>query len=169
MQESVADNAAAVFLFSSDHVLEKNASRFHEMPLTRSRFGFDSFEDEVGGVNLAMRMWIRNADGLAFVFKNQHVLDLGPCAELPVLVLPNFKQVFDRVRLELCKRLSPLILVLRHYHADKLHHPVVLVEHALGPAQPDPFGAILAGEGRARHSVGVCPYLDPLHFRRPLQ
>ena len=72
-------------------------------------------------------------------------------------------------RLQFCKRFFPLVLVLSHYHVDELHYPIVLVEHALSPAKPDPFRAVLASKGCAFHSVGICPYLNALHFRGPLQ
>ena len=41
-----------------------------------ARLGLDGFENEVGGVNLAVRVRVGDADGFAFVFKNQHVVDL---------------------------------------------------------------------------------------------
>ena len=85
---------------SPDHVLEKNASRFCQMALAGARFGLDGLEDKVCRVNLAVRMRIGNAHRFAFVFKDQHVLDLFARAELPILFLPNFEQIFDLARLE---------------------------------------------------------------------
>ena len=66
------------------------------MVLTRPRFGFDRFEDKVRGVNLAVRVRIRNANCLAFVFKDQHMVDLFASAQLAILFLPYSEEGFDR-------------------------------------------------------------------------
>src|SRR5688572_27529529 len=70
------------------------------MALPRSRFGLNSFENEVGSVNLTMRMRVRHAHCFALVLENQYVIDLGSSAEFAILVLPNFQQSFDRVWFE---------------------------------------------------------------------
>src|SRR5262245_49922521 len=65
------------------------------MSLRGSRFGLDGLEDEIGRVNLAMRMRIGNAYNLAFVFEYQDVIYLFMRAEFDVLLLPGAHQVDD--------------------------------------------------------------------------
>src|SRR5882762_7358660 len=70
-----ADDPPAVLLFGGDDVLKKSMSGVCEMALTDARFGLDGFENKVRGVNLTVRMRIRNADHLALVFKDQNMVD----------------------------------------------------------------------------------------------
>ena len=100
----LADDASTVFFFSADDILKKNAARFREMALAGPRFSLNRLEDEVCRVDLAMRVRIGNAYGFAFVFEDQHVLDLFFRDSVRrYCSLPNTKQVFDFARLEFCK------------------------------------------------------------------
>src|SRR5262249_32419714 len=99
----LADDTATVFLLSANHVLKKYATGFCEMMLARPRFSLDCFENEVGRVDLTVWVWIRNTHCFAFVFKNQYMIDLFASAQLSILFLPHFQQVFDRVGLQFSK------------------------------------------------------------------
>src|SRR4029079_4493936 len=99
----LADYTTTVFLLGANHILEEYATRFCMMMLTRTCFSLNRLEDEVGGVDLTMRVLIRNADCFPFVFKDQHVVDLFASTKLSILILPHFQQVFDRARLEFSK------------------------------------------------------------------
>src|ERR1041384_1742053 len=110
----LADDAASVFLLSANHILKKYATGFCMMMPARTRFSLDRFEDEVGGVDLAVRVWVRNAHCFAFVFKDQDVIDLFASAKFSILVLPHFQQIFDRTRLELCQCEAVMRAVANH-------------------------------------------------------
>ena len=62
------------------------------MPPTNVDFIRDRLEGEVGGVDLAMGMGIRDADDLTLVFKDEDVLHFGPVAKLAILLLPTFEE-----------------------------------------------------------------------------
>src|SRR4051794_31151384 len=74
------------------------------MSLRDSGLGLDVLEDEVGGVNLAVRVRVRDADGLPLVLEDEDVFDLGPAPEFAVLLLPDREQLFDLRRLKLGER-----------------------------------------------------------------
>src|SRR5262245_4475130 len=73
------------------------------MPPGDSRLGLDGFEDEVGRVDLAMRMRVGDADDFALVLEDQDVVDLLVAAEFYILLLPGAHQVDDLRGLELCE------------------------------------------------------------------
>ena len=63
----------------------KSTRPFRRVALAGSRFGFDCFEDKIRGVDLAMRMRIGDADDLAFVFEDEHVVDFRHGVRVPIL------------------------------------------------------------------------------------
>src|SRR5262245_18311290 len=73
------------------------------MPPGDSRLGLDGLEDEVGRVDLAMRVRVGDADDLAFVFEDQYVVDLFARAEFDVLPLPDAHQVDYLFGFEFCE------------------------------------------------------------------
>src|SRR5262245_39576852 len=87
------NNAPPVFTFGLEDVLEKNLPGVGQMPPGASRFGLDGLEDEVGRIDLAMRVRVGDADDLAFVFEDQDVIDLFARAEFDVLPPPDAHQV----------------------------------------------------------------------------
>ena len=88
-------NPAAVEALGLQDILEQNAPGFGEVALARTRLGLDELEDEVGGVDLAMRMRVADADGLALVLEDEDVRDLGPRGQLAHLILPGGQQRLD--------------------------------------------------------------------------
>src|SRR5262249_6246181 len=76
-----------------EDVLEKNPPGLGQVSFGDSRLGLDGLEDEVGGVNLAMRVRVGDAYDLALVFEDQYVIDLFAAAEFYVLLLPDAHQV----------------------------------------------------------------------------
>jgi hypothetical protein len=72
------NDPAAIGALGIEDVLEQNASCFFMVAAAGTSFRFNCFENEVGRVNLAVRVRIRYADDLAFVFENQDVLDFRP-------------------------------------------------------------------------------------------
>src|SRR4051812_22990747 len=97
------DDAAAILVLGFEDVLKERAARFCKVAAAGARFGFDGFEDKVGGVNLAMRVRIRNADDFALVLKDEDVIDLRAAAEIEVLSLPDRKQRFNLCWRKLCE------------------------------------------------------------------
>ena len=85
----LTDNATPVFAFSLQNILEQDSSRFCQMPLRNSRLRLDGFEDKVCGVNLTVRVWIRNADRFAFVLENQDVIDFFAASKIDILLQPD--------------------------------------------------------------------------------
>ena len=67
------------------------------------------------------------------------------------------------------ERRTPAVLVGGQDHLPHQPEPVGVREHVLGPAEPDPLGAELAGLGRVRGVVGVRPHPQPPDPVRPLQ
>src|SRR5436190_17565089 len=100
---TLSDNPRVVELFSFDNLLEQNFPSTCQVPGARHGFCFNCLKDKVGCVDLAMRMRIRDAYNLAFVFKHQYMIDLRTATELPVLGLPCCKEILDLFRLELSK------------------------------------------------------------------
>ena len=70
----------------------------------RARFGLDGLEHEVGRVDLAVRVRVGDADDLALVLEDEHVIDAVACAEIAVLLLPDLEQPVDLGRLQLRQR-----------------------------------------------------------------
>ena len=64
----------------------------------------DRLEDEVRGVDLTVRMRIRDAHHLALVLEHQDMVDLRPRAEIAILLLPGRQQSHDQVALQLRQR-----------------------------------------------------------------
>src|SRR3954451_19463754 len=89
------DDAAAILVLGFEDILKERAARFFKVATAGARFGLDGFEDKVGGVNLAMRMRIRNADDFALVLEDEDVIDLRAAAEVNILFLPDRKQRFN--------------------------------------------------------------------------
>jgi len=56
-------------MLSLENVLEKDPPGFAEMAVRNACFCLDSLEDEVGGVDLAVRMRVGNSHRFAFVFE----------------------------------------------------------------------------------------------------
>src|ERR1043165_2546236 len=121
----LANDATAVFFLRANHIPKQHASRFREMTLTRARFSLDSFEDEVGRVDLAVWMRVGNAHRLALVFKDKHVLDLVQRAQLAILFLPHAEQVLDRSRLELRER-ETVIGTVTNYARDSSRRSIAI-------------------------------------------
>src|SRR5262245_36344325 len=84
-----------VFAFGLEDVLEEYAPGIGQMSLGDSRLGLDGLENEVGRIDLAMWVWVGDADDLAFVLEDQYVVDLFARAELQILLLPDAHQVGD--------------------------------------------------------------------------
>src|SRR6185503_2051778 len=66
------DDPRPRLLFGGDDVLQKHASGLVQVTLARTGLGLDSLEDKIRRVDLAVRMWIRHTDNLAFVLENEH-------------------------------------------------------------------------------------------------
>ena len=67
------------------------------------------------------------------------------------------------------ERRAPAVLVGGEDHLPHQAEPVGVGEHVLGPAEPDPLGAELAGLGRVLGIVGVRAHAQATHPVRPLQ
>jgi hypothetical protein len=89
------NDAPPVFLFGLEDVLEKNPPGLGQMPPGDSRLGLDGLEDEVGGVDLAMRVRVGDPDDLALILEDQDMVDLLVAAEFYILFLPGAHQVDD--------------------------------------------------------------------------
>src|SRR5947209_6286612 len=83
------DEAAAILMFSLEEVLKEKAPGLFKVAAAGAGFGLDGLEDKVGGVNLAVRMRVRDADDFALVLKDENVIDFGAAAEVNILLLPN--------------------------------------------------------------------------------
>src|SRR4030095_790863 len=97
------NDAPPVFALGFEDVLEKNPPGLGQMPPGDTRLGLDGFEDEVGRVDLAMRVRVGDADDFALILEDQDVVDLLVAAEFDVLQLPGAHQVDDLRGLELCE------------------------------------------------------------------
>src|SRR6266508_170321 len=95
--------APPVFALGLEDVLEEYPPGLGQMPPGDSRFGLDGLEDEVGRVDLTMRVRVGDADDLALVLKDQDVVDLFVRAEFDILPLPGAHQVDDLGGLEFCE------------------------------------------------------------------
>src|SRR5687768_14184351 len=82
------EDSPAVVLLRLQYVLKEHAARLFEIAARNLGLAFDEFEDKVRRIDLAMRMRVRNADNLTFVFKGQDVVDLGTSTEFQVLIPP---------------------------------------------------------------------------------
>src|SRR5262249_39219870 len=98
------DDTPPVIALGLEDVLKKNPPGLGQVPLGDALFGLDGFEDEVGRVNLTMRVRVGDADHFAFVLEDQHMIDLFVRAKLDVLLLPNAHQVGDLAGLEFGQR-----------------------------------------------------------------
>src|SRR5262249_20818966 len=75
------NNAPPVFAFGLEDVLEKNLPGVGQMPPGDPRLGLDGLEDEVGRIDLAMRVRVGDPDDFALVLEDQDVVDLFARAE----------------------------------------------------------------------------------------
>ena len=98
------DDPRAGLLFGSDDVLEKHATCFREILPADTSLGFDSLEDKVRRIDLAVRMWIRDADDFAFVLEDEHVVDIREATERVILFLPDVQQLLNLSKVELSER-----------------------------------------------------------------
>ena len=73
----LADDAAAVLALGGEDVLEEHAAGFRQMAIAGAQLGLDVLEDEVRGVDLAMRVRVADPDRLTLVLEDQHELDVG--------------------------------------------------------------------------------------------
>src|SRR5262245_46744768 len=64
----------------------------------------DRFENEIRRVDLAMGMRVRDADDLAFILKDQDMINFWPLAQLAVLLLPAGEQGENLVDVEFGER-----------------------------------------------------------------
>src|SRR5262245_20761027 len=71
----LADDSTSICLLRLENILKKDSPGFSQVPGRRSGISLDEFEDKVSGVDLAVRMWIRDPNRFAFVFKNQDVIN----------------------------------------------------------------------------------------------
>ena len=94
----------AVLLLRSDDVVEQHAVVLVDIPPAGGGLGLDRLEDEVGRVDLPVRMRVRHADHVAFVLEDEHVIDLGMRAQLEILIAPRAKQRRDLVHRQLRQR-----------------------------------------------------------------
>src|SRR5437773_5792317 len=97
----LGNDAPPVLAFGLQDILKENPSCLCQMALRNARFGLDCLEDEIGSVNLAMRVRVGYANHLAFVFENQDVADLVAAAQFDVLLLPDGEQVCNVASVEL--------------------------------------------------------------------
>src|SRR5262245_3182343 len=81
------NNAPPVFALGLKDVLEEYPPGLGQAPLGDSRLGLDSLEDEVGRVDLAMRMRVGDADDLALVLEDQCMIDLLELPEVKIVTL----------------------------------------------------------------------------------
>ncbi len=91
----LTDNPTSVLLLRGDDVLKDRPPVFAQVSSGNQRFVLDRFEDEVGRVDLTMRVRIRDADHFPLVFEEEDVIDLGTIAQIDILLLPASEQVFD--------------------------------------------------------------------------
>src|SRR2546428_12852278 len=64
------------------------------MLLRHPRFRLNRFEDEIGCVELAVRMRIRYAYYVSLVLEYQNVVDPFSTAQFDILLLPHAEQIF---------------------------------------------------------------------------
>src|ERR1700752_2004319 len=74
------DYAPAVALFCREDISEEHSAVFGPVSPAGPRLNFNSLEDKVGRINLAMRMRVRDTHNLALIFKNQNVINLSAIA-----------------------------------------------------------------------------------------
>ena len=74
------------------------------MTIAGAQLGLDVLEDEVRGVDLAVRVRVADPDGLTLVLEDQHELDVAMRRELAHLLLPGREQRVDAVDVELGER-----------------------------------------------------------------
>src|SRR6476469_8905443 len=97
------DDSSLVLLLSSEDFLEQNFSRVSQISLAHSRFRFDRLEDEVVCIDLTVRMWVGNADGFTFIFKNQNMRNIWTLSKLSILFLPHLQKRSNVVQFQLTK------------------------------------------------------------------
>src|SRR5205085_12241222 len=85
----LGEDASAVPSFCCDDVVEESAPRLFEIVAAYARLVLNRLEDEVGRVNLAVRVRVRDAYDLALVLEGEHMRDLRPAAQLDVLLAPH--------------------------------------------------------------------------------
>src|SRR5215831_7008269 len=73
----LSNDTPTILLLSFDNVLEQRSSCFVEVALACSCFRLDYLENEICGVNLAVRMWIGDPDDFTLVLEYKHVFNLG--------------------------------------------------------------------------------------------
>src|SRR6266851_2854860 len=83
------ENAPAISLLSRDNILEQSMISMLEMLLRGEQLLFDGFEDKIRGIDLAMRVRVRDTHNLAFILEGQHMPDLWPRAQVARLLLPD--------------------------------------------------------------------------------
>ena len=65
------------------------------MSLRNSCLCLNSLEDEVGGIDLTVRVWIGNANRFALVLEDQNMIDSLAASKIYVLFLPHSQKIFD--------------------------------------------------------------------------
>src|SRR4029453_428887 len=97
----LGDNPTLILFFGSKDVLKEHASGLEQITLAGCGFSLNRFKNKIRGVNLTVRMRIRDAYNFAFVFKYKNMLDTRVCRKLQVLPLPCTKKILNLCLLEL--------------------------------------------------------------------
>ncbi len=100
----LGEEPPAVGALRGDDVLHQGAAVLLPVAPADRDLVLDRLEDEVGRVNLAVRVRVGDADDLALVLEGQHVVDLRPGAQLAVLPLPRLQQRDDLRQVQLGER-----------------------------------------------------------------
>src|SRR5215212_4073126 len=119
------NNASAVIPFRFQNILKQYAAGLSQIALANLRFLFYRAENEIGCVDLTMRMRIRNTYGYAFVLKDQHVSDLRQRRQLAILRLPHLQQLHNIVKLEFSKR-QIVLWAVTNYARDSVCRPILV-------------------------------------------
>ncbi|MFO0789060.1 MAG: hypothetical protein U0805_06350 [Pirellulales bacterium] len=98
------DDAAAIGVFAGNDIFEQHAAVFLPVPRGSIDFDADRLEDEVGRVDLIVRVRIRNADDFAFVLEDKDVVYITAGAELAILFGPAGEDGLDLVGREFGER-----------------------------------------------------------------
>src|SRR5918911_1053188 len=76
------DDAAAILALGGEDVLKEDAASFFKVAAAGARLGLDGLEYEVGRVNLAVRVRVRDADDFALILEDEDVVDPVAAAEI---------------------------------------------------------------------------------------